>query len=341
MMKPYIIAGSSINPLSDGSVNAWPDTLPQADGNRLRCKEPDYKNYIEDAGARRRMSRAVKMGVAAAMQCLSASRRPPDAIITATGLGCMGDTEKFLRNIIDNDEQLLNPTPFIQSTFNTVGAQVAIGLKNTHYNMTYVHRNFSFESALLDGMMRLKDQEAENILVGSYEETTDTSFRIMERLGYWRHGAISGEGAHFFMLSAKPNTAADSVLQDVLCVEDTDPDSVRRKLSVFLEKNNLCTTDIGLLLTGKNGNPKSEPFYLQIEESLRLPIILPYKRYLGDYQTTSAGALWLAVQAFSENTIPEHIAPSGNALPENHALIYDCFQGKSHAFMLIEKKKQP
>lgn len=52
-----------------------------------------------------------------------------DAIITATGLGCLADTEKFMNALMDNREQMLNPTAFIQSTFNTVGAQLALLLK--------------------------------------------------------------------------------------------------------------------------------------------------------------------------------------------------------------------
>ncbi len=96
----------------------------------------DIKALIPDPMARRRMSRIVKRGVSVGMECLQAVGADTiDAIITATGFGCLDDSEKFLRNIIDTDEQLLNPTPFIQSTFNTVGGQIGLLCKNHCYNM--------------------------------------------------------------------------------------------------------------------------------------------------------------------------------------------------------------
>ena len=107
----------------------------------LSANEPDYKSIITNAALRRRMSRIIKMGVACGLECISTlPSEKVHAIITATGLGCLADTEKFLNTIIENKEQLLNPTPFIQSTFNTIGAQIAL-LRQIHaYNMTYVHR---------------------------------------------------------------------------------------------------------------------------------------------------------------------------------------------------------
>lgn len=39
--------------------------------------------------------------------------------------------------------------------------------------MTYVHRGLSFESALLDGMMRIWEGD-ENVLVGAIDEITLT-----------------------------------------------------------------------------------------------------------------------------------------------------------------------
>ena len=50
----------------------------------------------------------------------------PDAIITGTGLGCLEDTEKFLTAMVTNKEEFLTPTSFIQSTHNTVSAQIAL-----------------------------------------------------------------------------------------------------------------------------------------------------------------------------------------------------------------------
>ena len=163
---------------------------------------PDLKTLIPDAALRRRMSRVVKSGVGAAMDALArfGGGERIDAVVTATGLGCLADSEKFLRNLVENDEQLLNPTPFIQSTFNTVGAQVALLCKNHSYNMTYSHRGRSFECALLDAVMSIREGTARNVLLGAFDEMTPSLHRIWERMGFLR-GIHGGECACFFVLS--------------------------------------------------------------------------------------------------------------------------------------------
>ena len=167
----------------------------------------DIKALIPDAALRRRMSRIVKMGVSVGMACVERCSQPIDAIITATGFGCLDDSEKFLRTLIENDESLLNPTPFIQSTFNTVGGQIGLLCKNHCYNMTYTHRGRSFESALLDAILLIQSGEAHCVLLGGFDNNTPSQLKIMERMGLWQH-ATAGEGTYFFILSDQPQPEA-------------------------------------------------------------------------------------------------------------------------------------
>lgn len=165
--------------------------------------ERDVREMIPDALLRRRMGRVVRTGVATAMECLAASPSGADgidAVITATGLGCLADSEKFLCTLLADGERLLNPTPFIQSTFNTVGAQVALLCRNRSYNMTYVHRNRSFECALIDAMMLLDEGAAHTVLAGAFDEITPSQSLLMERMGLYRK-VSAGEGADFFVVS--------------------------------------------------------------------------------------------------------------------------------------------
>lgn len=172
----------------------------------------DIKLQIPDAGLRRRMSRVIKSAVTTAVECVAGVENIDslDAIITSTGWGCLADSERFLRNIISDKEQLLNPTPFIQSTFNTVGGQIALLRHNHCYNVTYVNRSHSFEDALLDAMMRIADGESQSVLVGAFDEQTLSQHRIMERMGLYRK-CNDGEGAVFAHLTAEQN--AESVAQ--------------------------------------------------------------------------------------------------------------------------------
>ena len=169
----------------------------------------DIKLLIPDAGLRRRMSRVIKSAVTTAVECVGGVENIDslDAIITATGWGCLADSERFLRNIIAEKEQLLNPTPFIQSTFNTVGGQIALLRHNHCYNVTYVNRSHSFEDALLDAMMRIADGESKNILIGAFDEQTPSQHCIMERMGTFRR-CKDGEGTVFAHITAEQNEAS-------------------------------------------------------------------------------------------------------------------------------------
>ncbi len=93
-------------------------------------------------------------------------------------MGCMIDSEKFVSAIIDNKEQYLTPTSFIQSTHNTVAGQIALGMSCKAYNFTYVHSSISFESALLDAKLQLENEEAQHILVGGVEELGEHTTQV-------------------------------------------------------------------------------------------------------------------------------------------------------------------
>lgn len=161
----------------------------------------DIKELIPNPVVRRRMSTIVKYGVAVGMECINeVGSENVDAIITATGLGCLADSEKFLKIIIENNEDLLNPTPFIQSTFNTVGGQIALLCENHSYNMTYTHRGSSLESALLDAILLIENDEAKNVLVGAFDFNTPALENVLKGLKLWQ-GKELGEGSFFFLLS--------------------------------------------------------------------------------------------------------------------------------------------
>jgi hypothetical protein len=186
----------------------------------------DIKELIPNMNLRRRMSRVVKMGVSTAMESLIEFDEygTVDAIITSTWLGCIADSEKFLANIIADKEQMLNPTPFIQSTFNTVGAQIALIRSLKCYNNTFTHRDTSFESILIDAMLRLDSGCAKAVLVGVFDEVTPTVEIILNRLGISK-GEKVGEGAVFFVITkerlACSVAAIEALYLDSVCSEQT------------------------------------------------------------------------------------------------------------------------
>jgi len=194
-MKTFIRATGNISPqqtfgpAEGGTANkiALLNDLVTQSGSRLRCAEPDYLNYI-DAKFIRRMSRIIKMGTAAAMECLKeADIQNPDAIVMGTAYGCLEDTGIFLKKMEEQHEEMLTPTAFIQSTHNTIGAQIALLLQCHSYNNTFVHRGLSFETALLDAMMLLEENAATTVLAGAADEITDYSHAILSRFGLYKN----------------------------------------------------------------------------------------------------------------------------------------------------------
>ncbi|MEG1553487.1 MAG: beta-ketoacyl synthase chain length factor [Rikenellaceae bacterium] len=163
----------------------------------------DIKELVPDMNLRRRMDRVVKMSVSTAIDSLL-DFEPygnVDAIITATGLGCITNSEKFLDNIISAQEYMVNPTPFIQSTFNTVGAQIALIRSLYCYNNTFTNRYTSFESALIDAIIHLDSGKFKAVLVGVFDESTPTLETIMHRMRLLKNSKTVGDGSIFFILT--------------------------------------------------------------------------------------------------------------------------------------------
>lgn len=281
-------------------------------GTRLRCIEPDYKTLL-DPKLIRRMSRIIRMGAASALACLrEAGVKEPDAIVTGTAFGCLEDTGLFLNSLIERHEEILQPASFIQSTHNTVGAQIALLLQCTGYNNTFVHRGFSFESALLDAMLLLAEGEAAQVLVGGVDEITDTSHALLSRFGLYRRrpvsnlnlfsprakGTIAGEGAAFFLLGGRQSGHDLARLEAFhTFYKPASAGAVRSELISFMGANGLVPEKIDLVITGDNGDTRGDRVYEELRSGLFAGRPwLTYKDLSGEYATSTAFALWFAAQ---------------------------------------------
>jgi len=348
-MKTYIRSASCISPQKTFRNEDFLDNIIEYTGTRLSTIEPDYKEFI-DPKLIRRMSHVIKMGVAAAKDCLNqASVEIPGAIITGTAFGCMEDTITFLTRMVEQNEELLPPTAFIQSTHNTVAAQVALMLKCHGYNNTFVHKGISFESALIDAIMLLREQDADNILVGGTEEMVETSFKVLTRLGLYRRqptsnlellsteakGSMGGEGAAFFLLNDKASETNLAELSAIKTLYNTN--DIEAGITEFLAENNLKPEDIDLVITGENGDLKNDSVYKQLDSSIfKSNNIANYKHLCGEYSTSSSFALWLAANVLKKGLIPQAITErQTNNLAPKKVLIYNHYLHKYHSLMLV------
>ena len=102
----------------------------------------------------------------------------PDAIITGTEMGCIKETENFLREMTEGGEECLKPTYFIQSTHNTISSLIAIHTHTHGYNCTYSHRKNSLKGALTDALLQLKLGDITNALVGWHDEAGEIAVSL-------------------------------------------------------------------------------------------------------------------------------------------------------------------
>jgi 3-oxoacyl-[acyl-carrier-protein] synthase II len=293
------------------------------------------------------------MGLGAAMICLKKDNlNNPDAIIVGTGLGCSEVLEKFLISYIDSNEQVLSPTPFIQSTHNMVAAQIAVVLKNHCYNLTYCHRGFSFEEALIDSLMLIKDGQAKKVLVGGIDEMTKNNFKFFNYLDYWKKenisnfqllefnnsGTIAGEGACFFTIDVT-TTGNSSRINDVsLFYKPHNYHEIEENITAFLKKNKKEKENIDLVILGMNGDISLDGVYRHLinEYFMSESILTYYKHLCGEYMTSSSFALWLADVVIRNQYIPEIIKINKTMnKPINNILIYNHYRNINHSLMLV------
>jgi 3-oxoacyl-(acyl-carrier-protein) synthase len=276
----------------------------------------------------------------------------PDAIVTGTAYGCLEDTGIFLTNIIQENEEPGTPVAFVQSTHNTIGAQLALLIKCSRYNNTFVSGGASFENALLDAILLLSENNAANILVGGMDEITDVSHTVLSRLGLYKRqpvsnlnlfstnskGTINGEGAAFFLLK---NTSSPN---DLACIDAVatfyKPEAateLRQLINSFFVSGSIKHSDIDLLILGNNGDPKNDEIYSQLQQSVfnGIPSI-NYKHLCGEYPTSTGFAAWLAANIIKQNNIPV-IFNQGKISKNkiNKVLIYNHYQTIYHSLILL------
>jgi len=353
--NPVFINGSGcVSPQNTLNNNYLHDNILEHDRNFLQIVKPNYRDFI-DIKVLRRMSKIVRMGMVSSATALQeAAIEIPDAIMTATGMGCQNDTEIFLSSIIDDKEGLLAPTSFIRSTHNTVSGAIALAQQNHSCNLTFVHRTFSFESALLNSMMMLNNNKAKNILLGGFDEITEVSWLIKTKIEFFKtdpinnlqlfddkqKGALAGEGSSFFVLSNEENDKSYAKILGVsMFFRPENNEEIKHKVLAFLNQYSMKAKDVDLVIMGFNGDQEFDDIYRNIEKDLFAETSRAnYKHLCGEYDTSAAFATWLAAGILKENKIPEAIIREKTDKDSIcNILVYNQFRGINHSLILLEK----
>lgn len=352
MSAVYINSASCISVQDTLNENILQNLKPENSAKIIKAIEPNYKEFIPP-GMIRRMSKTVKMSSAASHYALKeAGIEKPDAIIVGTGMGCSQDSEKFLKNVIDNHEEFLTPTFFIQSTHNTVAGQIALGLQCHAYNFTYVNTSSSLEFSLLDAQLQIKDGEADNVLVGSTDEQTDRTMELYclnntikkesdlpaDYLHSTTNGVIWGEGASFFVVGKDKAENSYAKLTDIKISNRLELEETSDFIQKFLIKNNLSVQDIDTVILGYSGDASSDVYYSKAMDLFQDSALLYYKHLSGEFNTASGFSTFIACHILKEQQIPEVMMINKEKKEEvKNVLLYNHLAGSDHSLTLLER----
>lgn len=349
-MKAYIKNSTAISPQDSFLQNALVEPI-QEYSDKLVCIEPVYKEFFPPMKIRR-MSRLVKMALTSAKVCLDkAGVEMPEGIITASGWGCLSDTYKYLNEIVDNNIASPSPATFIQSTHNTPGGQIALTLGCQNYNNVIVNGNSSFELALMDALMLLAEGK-NNLLVGGFDELAVSDYELKNAANYWKpeglkstafiehdsEGSLAGEGAAFVLLSNNAEGSHAFIRNCTVLNSLPTAQNVKVEIETLLKSHSLNINDIDVVLSGANGDNKIMPLYRELEDSLfNNCVLLEYKQLCGEYDTSSAFALWLADILIQQQSIPSTVCKKKHTKAINNILIYNYCGTNKHAITLVSK----
>ncbi|MBO6186418.1 MAG: beta-ketoacyl synthase chain length factor [Chryseobacterium sp.] len=352
MSAVYINSAACISVQDTLNENFFQNLQSENSVQIVKAIEPNYKEFIPPA-ASRRMSKTVKMSTVASQYALKeAGIEKPDAIIVGTGMGCSQDSEKFLKNVLENNEEFLTPTFFIQSTHNTVSGQIALGLQCHGYNFTYVNTSSSLEFSMLDAKLQILDDEASTILVGSTDEQTERTMELyqlnntikkeenlpVDYLNSKTDGVIWGEGASFFVLGKEKTESTYAKITDIQIINKLNVDETKKFFEDFLAKNNLSNQHIDAVILGFSGDSESDVYYKNASELFLSSSLIYYKHLSGEFNTASGFSTFIACHILKNQEIPKVMMINDvNKKEIKNILLYNHLGGNDHSLVLLEK----
>ena len=311
----YINAASTISHHPTFRNKGFSSYLQELDPNS-KLVTPDYSDYIP-AMERRRMSDVQKMSIACSLDCIQqAGIDQPDAIIVGTSMGCCVNIRSFLDKILSANGGPLSPTSFIVSTHNTVAGQIALLLKNHGYNMTHTQNSLSFEQALMDGMLGIKEG-FQYVLVGGADEEEESLYNMRARLNNEQIHLVSG--ASFFILSGNLASTEGVKLLDAGSYGLIE--SMTDHINQFLLSNAQSAEEIGHVLYAVN----DEERLTEMNNLFRQEQLFDYQKLSGTSYTNSAFAMHFGIDMLlnksNSRSTKRTILICNNVIPENLGLI--------------------
>ncbi len=348
--------GFYVNGLAQISIQAplrdeWMEQPNDYAQTHVRAIEPDFKDYISPATALR-MPLIVKRAVVTSVEALRcAGIVQPDTILSATGIGDTEGLERYLQTLSSQGEGLLQPTHFMSSPCSLVAVELAKALGCNAYNNTHIQRNISFESALLEAQMLLKEGR-QSVLLSANDEVTSSLFYLYWRLGLWRShlgstlgvfkkrhakGTFSGEGSVSCLLGTSPlsDTVIEIAAIDIL--HKPTSEKFESRLNSLLDEAGMSIDDVSAVMLGKNGDAVNDTVYEVLRKRFfkKIPAI-HYKHLCGEYSTASAFGWYVAVRLLQSGRLSETVLPTKQLKePLKSILLVNHSQSVNYSLVLL------
>lgn len=348
--------GFYVNGLAQISIQAplrdeWMEQPNDYAQTHVRAIEPDFKDYISPATALR-MPLIVKRAVVTSVEALRcAGIVQPDTILSATGIGDTEGLERYLQTLSSQGEGLLQPTHFMSSPCSLVAVELAKALGCNAYNNTHIQRNISFESALLEAQMLLKEGK-QSVLLSANDEVTSSLFYLYWRLGLWRShlgstlgvfkkrhakGTFSGEGSVSCLLSSSPLTDKAIEIAAVDILHKPTSEKFESRLNSLLDEAGMSIDDVSAVMLGKNGDAVNDTVYEVLRKRFfkKIPAI-HYKHLCGEYSTASAFGWYVAVRLLQSGRLSETVLPTKQLKePLKSILLVNHSQSVNYSLVLL------
>lgn len=339
MRRIYIRNAEQISlqqPLSE----AWMTAPTLTEASWATSVDPDFREWLSAAESRR-LGKILKRALVTALTALrKAEIEQPDAICVGTGLGCMVNTERLLETLCSEGETMFSPTHFMQSTHNTIASLLAIHTRSHGYNVTYSHKDLSFDLALFDAWMQLGQGRIHTALVGGYDELTPSYDTLLRRIGYLgAAGQGPGAEAAMTMLLSTESRNALCELASLRILYRPDEDELRRAVETLLATSGVAAEELDGVVTGVNGHAANDRIYEWLTNTL-LPGIptLRYKHLFGTSYTAPAYAPYVAAHSLARGFIPETLVYGGIPLHDTAPrtlLLVNQRDGKQYSLQLL------
>ena len=306
----YIQAAEQISIQAPLSEQWMVEPVLYNDSSLVKAQNPSFRDYMA-ANETRRMGNIMKRALVTTLKLLGETGiEHPDAIITGTCLGSLDYTEHFLDSIVENDEQAVSPTYFMQSTHNTVGSALAIYTKTHGYNTTYSHSGTSFDLTLLDAWMQMQLGKISTALVGGHDEMTEQFFGLLQKVGFVGvEGMVPcGEVAMSMMLNTHDDVDHLCELAGLRISFRPSPEKLQQQLDDMLAEAGMTLADLSAVMTGVNGHPENDGLYHDTVQAL-FPgkPLLHYKHLFGENYAVSGLGLYACAQLLKKNEIPSFL----------------------------------